>query len=194
MKNILTLSLIFGAANLFAANVTNLPPIADKPWVTNLLRSSSALATNTPSSGQVLTSNGTTNYWATPSGGSGTLAYGLMEFGSFNGSYLYSHGTNVTIDTANGKFTILYSGIYEIHSQGNHYSTNAASAIWIRVNTNGMTASEDNLTNSMRTAFSFNYITNLSVGAVVDQIRSNSVAPYSSTVLGLYSLSIKKIN
>lgn len=63
MKNFLALSLIFSSAALFAANVTNLPPIADKPWVTNTIRTSSALATNTPAAGYVLTSDGSTNYW-----------------------------------------------------------------------------------------------------------------------------------
>jgi len=72
MKNLVTLSLILGsAATLFAANVTNLPPIADKPWVTNTIRTSSTIATNTPAAGYVLTSDGNTNYWAAASGGGG---------------------------------------------------------------------------------------------------------------------------
>lgn len=132
MKNFLALSLIFSSAALFAANVTNLPPIADKPWVTNTIRTSSALATNTPAAGYVLTSDGSTNYWKVNIASSTNVfndsfaSYGSVAhvwydaplhtvtlgawttFSNFN----YHYSTNIYVNTNTGRIIVTNAGDY----------------------------------------------------------------------------------
>jgi hypothetical protein len=121
MKKILLIgSLLNVALTLLAANVTNLPAIADKPWVTNTVRQSSVIAGNTPTSGQVLLSSGDTNYWgnATATVTNNITAY--IE--ALSGTHITANtvitnynikiATNIWCNTNTGIFYITNAGIY----------------------------------------------------------------------------------